>query len=94
MYGVSSGLGILVAPEYAGGVWIAAAIGLAVGFVVALVAWRLRVLLSRLRAARASDRPTRPSAAARPALVIDRPTSSILGRRSALRAPPMALPAS
>lgn len=94
LHGTSAGAGILLTPEYAGGLWIALAVGLAVGFVVALVRWRFGVLLARLRAARAATRPARAAAARTPATIIDRPTTSILGRRSALRAPPVAQPAS
>jgi hypothetical protein len=94
MHGASSGIGILLTPEYAGGLWIALAIGLAVGLVVSLVAWRLGVLLARLHAARAATVPTRTRAAARPGVFVDRPIASILGRCSALRAPPVPMPAS
>ena len=94
VYGSSAGLGILLAPAYAGGLWIALGVGLAVGLVVSLVAWRLHVLGARLRAARPAMAPARSRSAARPKLIVDRPIASILGRRSALRAPPMAQPAS
>jgi hypothetical protein len=95
LHGASAGIGILVTPEYAGGLWVTLAVGLLIGFVVALVAWRTQVLLSRLRAARSDTVPARTArTAARPTLVIDRPATSILGRRSALRAPPVAAPAS
>ena len=94
VHGASSGIGILLTPEYAGGLWIALAVGLAVGLVVSLVAWRLRVLLARLRAAREATVPTRTRPAARPRVFIDRPIASILGRCSALRAPPRPMPAS
>jgi hypothetical protein len=93
--GATAGIGILLTPEYAGAVWIALAVGLAVGIVIALVAWRFEVLAARLRAAREGRAPTRPrTAVPRPAPVLDRPIASILGRRSALRAPPVASPAS
>lgn len=94
LYGTSAGLGILLTPEYAGGIWIALAVGLAVGVVVALVAWRHQVLVARLRAARTATARTRTRPAARPTLVVERPIRSILGRQSALRAPPMVAPAS
>ena len=93
LHGASAGLGILLTPEYAGGLWIALAVGLVVGLVVALVAWRFHALLARLRAARESNAPTRATSEQRPAVIVDRPTTSILGRRSALRAPPVAAPA-
>jgi hypothetical protein len=89
----TSGLGlpgpfVLLSAEYAGGLWITIAVGLAVALVAALFEWRRNTLLTRLRAARvAAPRPThvqprRPS-------IVDRPAASLLGRRSALRAPPV-----
>jgi hypothetical protein len=94
LHGASAGLGILLTPEYAGGLWIALAVGFVIGAIVALVAWRFRVLLGRLRAAREAGVPSRAPRAARPTVVVDRPITSILGRRSALRAPPVPQPAS
>jgi hypothetical protein len=84
------GVGILLTPEYANGLWIAVAVGLAVGLVVALVRWRAAILVARLRAARlrlprATSAPTR-STGQRQSL----PAESLLGRHSALRAPPAA----
>ena len=81
------GMGILLSPEYAGGLWITIAVGLVVAFVAALFQWRHEVLLARLRASRprlsrAGQVPMR-----RPA-IIEPPIESLLGRRSALRAPP------
>jgi hypothetical protein len=90
LFGHSAGIGILLSPEYAGGLWIALAVGLAVSVVVALVAWRFHVLLARLRATRAATAPTRHRSARRPVIVVDRPVISLLGRHSALRAPPVA----
>ena len=78
---------ILLTPEYAGGVWIALAVGLAVGLVAALFQWRHGVLLARLRAARPTVR-RRPATASRAPFDARRPIESLLGRRSALRAPP------
>jgi hypothetical protein len=92
LHGASAGLAILLTPEYAGGLWIALAVGLAIGLVVALVAWRFQTLIARLRAARQSTARTRATTAKRPSVAVDRPTTSILGRRSALRAPPVAAP--
>jgi hypothetical protein len=94
LHGVWAGMGILLTPEYAGALWIAFAVGLVIGAIVALVAWRFQVLLGRLRAARAAGAPSRAPRAARPASIVDRPITSILGRRSALRAPPVLHPAS
>ena len=92
--GTVAGLGILLTPEYAGGLWIALAVGLVIGFVIALVAWRLNVLEARLRVARACAQRMPVEVTARWPRVVDQPIASILGRRSALRAPPVALPAS
>lgn len=94
MRGPSAGIVILLSPEYAGGLWIALAVGLVVGFVVALVAWRIRVLSERLEAARHRRRYVRVGSVNRPRWLVDRPATSILGRRSALRAPPATMPAS
>jgi hypothetical protein len=82
------GPGILLSPEYAGGAWIAIAVALAVSFVAALFAWRHQVLVARLRASRPALPPV-TSVEARPAERATRPTESVLGRRSALRAPPV-----
>jgi hypothetical protein len=92
LYGRSSGAAILLTPEYAGGLWIALAVGLAVGFVVALFAWRLATLEARLRAARAAGARLRLDRPQRPVTTVDRPATSLLGRRSALRAPPALVP--
>jgi hypothetical protein len=82
------GAAILFSPEYAGGAWIALAVSLAASLVAALFAWRRDVLLARLRAARAAlPRPTR-SAQKPSGVVVRPPIESLLGRRSALRAPP------
>jgi hypothetical protein len=83
------GPGVLLSAEYAGGAWIALAVALVVSLVAALFAWRRSVLLARLRATRASL-PRRTNVARRPAGRLWAPVESILGRRSALRAPPPA----
>jgi hypothetical protein len=82
------GPGLLLSPEYAGGLWITIAVGLAVGLVAALLEWRRSVLIARLRASRA--RPPRGTETVLPRQgVLDRlPVDSLQGRRSALRAPP------
>ena len=82
------GAGILFSPEYAGGAWIAIAVALVVSLVAALFAWRRDVLLARLRAARAALPRARSSPPRRPGVVARHPVESILGRQSALRAPP------
>lgn len=83
------GPGILLSPEYAGGLWIALGVGLAVGLVVAMFDWRRRALLARLRAARAPQPRATESIVLRPATRVVRASQSLLGRRSALRAPPV-----
>jgi hypothetical protein len=80
--------GILLTPEYAGGLWITLGVGLAVGLVVALFAWRHSVLVARLRDARPRT-PRRPAPVPRARPDAERPIESLLGRRSALRAPPL-----
>jgi hypothetical protein len=82
-------IAMLLAPEYAGGLWIATAVGLAVGLVAALFEWRQRVLLARLRAPRPAI-PRSPAIAHRTPIDAERPIESLQGRRSALRAPPTA----
>jgi hypothetical protein len=82
------GPGILFSPEYAGGAWIALAVSLVVSFVAALFAWRRDVLLARMRAARAALPRASSNAPSRPGVLVRHPIESVLGRRSALRAPP------
>jgi hypothetical protein len=82
------GIGILLSPEYAGGLWITLAVGLAVGLVAALFEWRHRALLARLRASRVRQPRVAQGIARRPGITVALPIESILGRRSALRAPP------
>jgi hypothetical protein len=84
------GPAILLTPDYAGGLWITIAVGLAVGLVAALFDWRRRVLLAKLRAARPSVPRGATVPQRRPGVVVVRPVESRLGRRSALRAPPHA----
>jgi len=81
------GPGILFSPEYAGGAWIAIAVALVVSVVAALFTWRRDVLLARLRAARAAL-PRTSASAPRTGVAARHPVESILGRQSALRAPP------
>lgn len=82
------GMGILFTPEYAGGAWIAIALSLVVSLVAALFAWRRDALLARLRAAHAALPRVSTSAPRRSGVVLRQPVESILGRQSALRAPP------
>lgn len=82
------GAGILLSPEYAGGAWIAIAVALIVSLVAALFTWRRDVLLARLRGARAALPRASASAPRRTGVAASHPVESILGRQSALRAPP------
>jgi hypothetical protein len=82
------GAGILLSPEYAGGAWIAIAVALVVSLVAAVFTWRRDVLLARLRAAHAALPRTTASAPRRTGVLARHPVESIIGRQSALRAPP------
>jgi len=79
---------LLLSPEYAGGLWITIAVGLAVGLVAALFEWRRSVLLARLRASRAPPPRGTDTVGLRPRAFDRLPVESLQGRRSALRAPP------
>jgi hypothetical protein len=83
------GPGVLLSQEYAGGAWITIAVALLVSLAAALFEWRHRVLLARLRAARARLPRARALAPMQPRVAERRPVESLLGRRSALRAPPV-----
>ena len=85
------GAGILISPEYPDALWITIAVAFAVSLVAALFEWRRRVLLARLRAARAPVPRAIPTMPARPGVLVLPPVESVLGRRSALRAPPAAV---
>jgi hypothetical protein len=82
------GPGILLSVEYPNALVITIAVAFAVSFVAALFEWRRRVLEARLRAARAPLPRAIESAPARPGVLARPPVESVLGRRSALRAPP------
>jgi hypothetical protein len=82
------GPGILLSAEYTNGLWITIAVAFAVSLVAALFEWRRRVLEARLRAARAPLPRAIDSAPAQPGVLVRPPIESVLGRRSALRAPP------
>lgn len=82
------GPGILLSAEYPDALWITIAVAFAVSLVAALFEWRRRVLLARLRAERAPVPRAIEAAAARPGVLVRPPVESVLGRRSALRAPP------
>jgi hypothetical protein len=85
------GPAVLLTPEYAGGLWIAIGVTIAVAFVVALFRWRREILLARLRAARRAVPRTVAATPRRSGLDVLPPADSLLGRRSALRAPPATL---
>jgi hypothetical protein len=86
--GPAPGISVLLSPEYPWALWITIAVGLLVGLVAALFEWRRRALVARLRTARTLPRPA--SAGNPPAPVTSwRPATSVLGRRSGLRAPPL-----
>jgi hypothetical protein len=84
------GPAILLTPEYAGGLWIALLVGVAVAFAVALFRWRRETLLARLRAT--ERRPFRATTnhARQTGVEVNPPADSLLGCGSALRAPPTA----
>jgi hypothetical protein len=82
------GPGVLLTPEYAGGLWIALAVGLAVGLVAAMFGWHRRALLERLRSTSRPPRRVTSTRARRPGVLVTLPADSLLGRRSGLRAPP------
>jgi len=88
---VVPGVGILVSRDYPDALWITIAVALAVSIVAALFEWRRRVLLARLHAVRAALPRSSETAPARPGVLSPAPVESILGRRSALRAPPAAV---
>lgn len=84
-----SGPGLLLSPEYAGGLWITIAVGLAVALVAALFEWRRSVLLAKLRASRAAQPRGIDTVVLRPGVSDRAPVESLLGRSSGLRAPPV-----
>jgi hypothetical protein len=87
----AAGAGILISSEYPDAIWITIGAAFAVSLVAALFEWRRRVLLARLRAARASLPRAIPTTPVRPGILVRPPVESVLGRRSALRAPPLAI---
>jgi hypothetical protein len=82
------GAGILLSPEYPSGLWITVAVAVLVSIVAALFEWRRDVLIARLLAAKAARPRSSEATIRRPGLVVLPPLESLLGRRSALRAPP------
>jgi hypothetical protein len=85
---VVPGVGILVSQEYPDALWITVAVAFAVSLIAALFEWRRRVLVARVRAARPALPRTTESAPARSGVLVRPAVESVLGRRSALRAPP------
>ena len=88
--GIVAGPGILLSPEYAGGLWITIAVALAVSLVAALFDWRRRALIARLRAGRSSVPRGSATRLRQSGVAVLPPIDSLLGRRSALRGPPVA----
>ena len=86
--GPMPGPGILVSPEYPWALGITIAVGLLVGFVAALFEGRRRALIERLRVARSTPPHQSGATSSQPRGPAWRPTGSVLGRRSGLRAPP------
>jgi hypothetical protein len=84
------GAGILMSSEYPDALWITIGVAFAVSLVAALFEWRRRVLLARLRAARAPLPRGIATTPVRPGILVRQTVQSVLGRRSALRAPPAA----
>jgi hypothetical protein len=87
------GPGILLSVEYPNALLITIAVAFAVSLVAALFEWRRRILEERLRAARAPLPRAIESTSARPGALVRPRFESILGRRSALRAPPLVVAA-
>jgi hypothetical protein len=82
------GPGILLSPEYPAALSITIAVGLLVGLIAALFEWHRSVLMERLRVARGTAPRPGSTPTAQPRLISWPPASSVLGRRSGLRAPP------
>jgi hypothetical protein len=83
------GIGVLASAAYADAILIIAAVTLVVSLVAALLGWKLRLLAARIRAVQSSGgRPFVPAFLTSDP--VDRRPGSILGRRLAVRAPPIA----
>jgi hypothetical protein len=83
------GASLLLSRGYPWAGLVVVAVGLAVGFVVALFRWRRDVLVARIREARRVS--LRSVLAEAPASFEQRPAASVLGRAQGLRAPPRGL---
>jgi hypothetical protein len=86
------GLSVLGSAEYYGPLPIIALVSLAVAFIGALFDWRRAVLLSRIRATRASFSRPAASLPPRDGGLSDRRPETHIGRGLAGRAPPVLLP--
>jgi len=83
------GLEVLWSTAYPSAIAIIVAVALGISLVAALLGWRSSVLIARIEAARPkASRAATPSLP--PTEPIDRRKGSILGRRLAGRAPPLA----
>ena len=80
------GLGLLVSPEYPGGLPIVAAVAAVVALAISLFRWRHAVLVARIRSLRPV--PHRTPRAIPPVQPVLPPTASPLARGRGLRAPP------
>jgi hypothetical protein len=84
------GLSVLASAAYPNAVAIILAVALGISMVAALLGWRSSVLTARIQAAR-SEGPAAAPLSLRRDEPIDRRWGSILGRRLAIRAPPLTL---
>jgi len=84
------GLSVLASAAYPNAVAIILAVALGISMVAALLGWRSSVLIARIQAAR-SETPAAAALSLPPCEPIDRRLGSILGRRLAVRAPPLTL---
>jgi hypothetical protein len=84
------GPGVLLSSEYPAGLWITIAVAFVVSFVAALFDWRRGVLLAHLSRARTARHRRTTAVPRRPVVRVVRPVGSLIGRGSALRAPPIA----
>jgi len=83
------GMAILTSAAYPNAILIILAVALGISLVAALLGWRASVLAARIEAARSRSR-NHTAPASRPYEPIDLRPGSILGRRLAGRAPPLA----
>lgn len=86
------GLAVLASDAYPNAIAIILAVALGISLVAALVGWRSAVLIARIAAVRRRAR-TGAAPSFRGSAPVDRRRGSVLGRRLAGRAPPLALAA-